>query len=112
MPRKHRTSCCGSRSLHFDDARIVERFGLLGLTARGDTLRKLDQALFRLGSIGLPPELVRTRCGFHIMTVASRILGRMLPFAFARDHIAERLPAGQTDITGVDLDASASPLVQ
>jgi len=104
-----------------------EHGGNLGQIARGDTVPEFDKALFRLGSVGLLPELVRTRYGFHIVTVDNRILGTMLPFEIARNHIARRLQAaveesalrqyvsllaGQADITGVDLDASASPLVQ
>jgi len=99
----------------------------LGQIARGDTVPEFEKALFRLGSIGLLTELVRTRYGFHIVAVDNRILGTTLPFEIARNRIAGglraaveesalrqylRLLAGQADIAGVDLGASTSPLVQ
>jgi peptidyl-prolyl cis-trans isomerase C len=83
--------------------------------------------LFKLGPTGILNELVKTRYGFHIVAVDQRIPGRRLPFEMARDRIARRLSssveekalrqyisllAGQAEIDGVDLEASASPLVQ
>lgn len=101
--------------------------GNLGQIARGDTVPEFEAALFRLGPTGLLPQLVRTRYGFHIVAVDQRIPGAKLPFEAARKRIAELLRsaveekalrqyvsllAGQAEIAGIDLAASASPLVQ
>lgn len=101
--------------------------GNLGQIGRGDTAPEFEQAVFRLGPIGLVRELVRTRHGFHIVAVDQRIPGKRLPFELARDEIAERLRliveekalrqyigilAGQADIQGADLNGTEIPLVQ
>lgn len=101
--------------------------GNLGQIARRDTVPEFEAALFRLGPTGLLRELVRTRYGFHIVAVDKRIPGAKLSFELARERIAERLRAtveeralrqylsllaGKAEISGVDLAASASPLVQ
>jgi len=101
--------------------------GNLGQIGYGDTVPEFEKVLFRLGPTGLLPELVRTRYGFHVVSVDQRILGEKLPFDVVRDDIAERLTAmveqkafrqyitvlaGQAEIHGVDLSGSESPLVQ
>lgn len=104
-----------------------EQGGNLGQVGRGDMVPEFESALFKLGPTGILHELVKTRYGFHIVAVDQRIPGRRLPFEMARDRIARRLSssveekalrqyisllAGQAEIDGVDLEASASPLVQ
>jgi peptidyl-prolyl cis-trans isomerase C len=104
-----------------------EQGGNLGQIGRGDMVPEFEAALFRLGPTGILRELVKTRYGFHIVAVDRRIPGNGLPFEAARERIARRLSeaveekalrqyisllAGQAEIEGVDLDASASPLVQ
>ena len=104
-----------------------EQGGNLGQIGRGDMVPEFESALFKLGPTGILNELVKTRYGFHIVAVDQRIPGRRLPFEMARDRIARRLSssveekalrqyisllAGQAEIDGVDLEASASPLVQ
>lgn len=101
--------------------------GNLGQIGPGDTVPEFEKALFRLAPTGLLPELVKTRYGFHIVAVDERIPGKTLPFDIARDKIAEQLSAmveekalrqyisilaGQADIQGADLNATAIPLVQ
>lgn len=101
--------------------------GNLGQIGRGDVVQELERILFRIGSTGILPELVRTRYGFHIVAVDRCIPGAVLPFEAVHERIATRLRtaveekalrqyvsllAGQADIEGVDLGASASPLVQ
>lgn len=76
---------------------------------------------------GLLPELVKTRYGFHIVAVDERIPGKTLPFDIVCNRIAEQLNAmveekalrqyisilaGNADIRGADLNATAVPLVQ
>ncbi|HEY2534640.1 MAG TPA: peptidylprolyl isomerase [Xanthobacteraceae bacterium] len=101
--------------------------GNLGQIGRGDTLPEFEQALFRLGPIGILREVVKTRHGFHIVVVDQRIPGETLPFEAVRERIAERLKAGveeralrqyisilagQAEIVGVDLQGAQTPLVQ
>ena len=101
--------------------------GNLGQIGRGDTVLEFEKALFRLGPTGLLRELVKTRYGFHIVAIDRRIPGKTLPFEMTHRQIADRLRsrvgekalqqyisvlAGQAEIRGVDLGASASPLVQ
>ncbi len=101
--------------------------GNLGQLGRGDTVPEFERALFRPGPAGLLREVVKTRFGFHVVSVDQRIRGETVPFEAVRAKIAERLRAGveeralrqyvrilagQAEIRGADLDASASPLVQ
>ena len=101
--------------------------GNLGQIGRGDTMPEFEKAIFRLGPTGLLRELVKTRHGFHIVTVDQRIPGKRLPFDMVRDKIAERLRAmveekalrqyisvlaGKANIQGADLDGTDVPLVQ
>lgn len=101
--------------------------GNLGQIGRGDMVPEFEQALFKSGSNGLLRELIKTRFGFHIVTIDQRIPGKRMPFDLVRTKIAERLRsrveekalrqyvsvlAGQAEIYGADLAASASPLVQ
>lgn len=94
---------------------------------RGDTVPEFERALFRLGPTGLLGELVRTRYGFHVVSVDQRIPGAKVPFEIVRDRIAARLHAAveekavrqyisilaaQAHIQGVDLDAAQNPLLQ
>jgi peptidyl-prolyl cis-trans isomerase C len=104
-----------------------EQGGNLGQIGRGDMVPEFEAALFKLGPTGILRELVKTRYGFHIVAVDRRIPGKELPFEMARDRIARKLSAsveekalrqyvsllaGRAEIEGVDLAASASPLVQ
>jgi peptidyl-prolyl cis-trans isomerase C len=101
--------------------------GNLGQLGRGDTVPEFEQALFRPGPTGLLRDIVKTRFGFHVVAVDRRIAGEKLPFDVVREKIAERLSAAveekamrqyvsvlaaRAEITGVDLDAASSPLVQ
>jgi peptidyl-prolyl cis-trans isomerase C len=104
-----------------------EQGGNLGQIGRGDMVPEFEAALFKLGPTGILRELVKTRYGFHIVAIDQRFPGKKLPFEMARDRIAERLSAsveekalrqyvsllaGRAEIEGIDLAASASPLVQ
>jgi peptidyl-prolyl cis-trans isomerase C len=101
--------------------------GNLGQLSRDDTVPEFERALFRLDAVGILPELVRTRFGFHIVAVDRSIPGSVLPFEAVRDRIARILEteveerairqyvsilAGQAEIDGVSIDAARSPLVQ
>lgn len=101
--------------------------GNLGQIGRGDTVPEFEQALFADKWIGILPRLVKTRHGFHIVSIDRRVDGEILPFGIVRERIAERLArrveevalrqyvrllAGGAEIEGVELDAALTPLVQ
>jgi peptidyl-prolyl cis-trans isomerase C len=104
-----------------------ENGGILGQLGRGDTVPEFEKALFGPGRMGVSRDLVKTRFGFHIISIDQRIPGKLLPFELAREKIAERLKAtveeravrqyvnvlaGGAVVEGVDLGATATPLVQ
>ncbi len=101
--------------------------GILGQIGPGQTVPEFEAALpgLPVGEVG--PEPVETRYGFHVVLVDRRIGGQDMPFDAVQPRIAawlgERVRrtairqyigilAGRADIAGVDLAASASPLVQ
>jgi peptidyl-prolyl cis-trans isomerase C len=101
--------------------------GNLGQITHGDTVPEFEAALFRRGPTGILRELIKTRYGFHIVAIDRRIPGQTVPFDAVQGMIAERLKttveeravrqyvsflAGQAEITGVDLNAAKTPLVQ
>ncbi|MBU6510377.1 MAG: peptidylprolyl isomerase [Gammaproteobacteria bacterium] len=105
----------------------AENGGQLGQLQRGDTVPEFEKALFEDAAIGVLPKLVTTRHGFHIIAVDQRIAGRQLPYELVREQVAAelrcrsearalsqyvRLLAGSAAIEGVELEATASPLVQ
>ncbi len=115
MARLH--SACPSR----------ETGGSLGQIGPGQTVPEFEAALPALPVGRVAPEPVRSRYGLHLVRVARRIEGRLLPFEFAapriRDYLEDRvrrtaerqyiaLLAGRAAIAGVTLDAANSPLVQ
>lgn len=101
--------------------------GNLGQISRGQTVPEFEAALALCPVGRVHDEPIETRYGFHVVMVEHRIEGRRLPFEIVRDGIAEWLVervrrtatrqyigmlAGRAMITGLSLDASASPLVQ
>ncbi|WP_407147123.1 peptidylprolyl isomerase [Bradyrhizobium sp. ORS 86] len=101
--------------------------GDLGQIARGTTVPEFEKALFRIDAVGILPELVKTRYGFHIVAVDRMIPGQKSPFEMVHADIAQSLRssverralkqyvailAGEASVVGVDLDAASSPLVQ
>jgi peptidyl-prolyl cis-trans isomerase C len=100
--------------------------GNLGQIQRGDTVPEFERALFS-ASEGVLPQLVKTRYGFHIVRIERRIAGRRLPFEAVQAQIAQtltetvrttaaeqyvRILASRASMSGIDLGAAASPLVQ
>lgn len=101
--------------------------GNLGQLGRGETVPEFEQALFNGAYIGIYPQLVKTRFGFHVLAVDRREPGRRIPFEAAREKITQRLRervtsralqqyvsvlAGQAEVRGVDLGAAQSPLLR
>lgn len=62
--------------------------GMLGQLARGDMVPEFEQALFESELLGVLPDLVTTRFGFHVVLVARRIPGRLVPYEEARNEVA------------------------
>ena len=100
--------------------------GNLGQIQRGDMVPEFENAIFGVAA-GVLPRLVKTRHGFHIVRVERQVCGRVLEFAQARERIEAELSArvrakadvqyvsmlaAKAEITGVDLHASESALVQ
>lgn len=101
--------------------------GQLGQLARGASVPEFEQAIFDGKDLGVLPGLVKTRYGFHIVSVDRRIPGEQLPYEAVAGRVARelraaterralsqyvRVLAGQAELEGVELDAAASPLVQ
>lgn len=101
--------------------------GSLGQIGPGDTTPAFEAALTRLEPGGMSAEPVETPYGAHVIRLDRCIEGRTVPFEAVREKIADYLAeavwrraaaqyvsilAGQSEITGVDLGASATPLVQ
>jgi peptidyl-prolyl cis-trans isomerase C len=101
--------------------------GNLGQIGRGDMVPEFEKALFRLDAVGLLPELVKTRFGFHIVAVDRSIPGDVPPFEAVQTQVAEKLRndveeralrqyvsilASQAKIVGAHIEAATSPLVQ
>lgn len=101
--------------------------GNLGQLQRGDTVPEFESALFEGGETGMLPQLVRTRYGFHVVSIERRIPGRQIEFESVRERIAEelrervqakameqyvRVLAATAQVEGVDLGAATSPLVR
>jgi len=100
--------------------------GSLGQLQRGETVPEFEAALFADQSVGLWPQLVRTRFGFHILRIDRREPGKQLPFDLVRERVAHDLQqaalakaltqyvqilAGQASVEGVQLGATQTPLV-
>ena len=100
---------------------------LLAGLRRGETVPEFEQALFNGAYVGVYPQLVKTRYGFHILAVDRREPGRRLPFDASLPRIAQRLReralqkalqqyvrvlGAGAEFEGVDLDAAKSPLLQ
>lgn len=101
--------------------------GRLGQLGRGQTVPEFETFLFALEPGQLCPVPVKTRYGAHVLRLDHRIEGRQLPFEVVAERIAEylrdavwrrasaqylRILAGRAELRGVDLDGSASPLLQ
>lgn len=104
-----------------------ENGGILGQLGRGDTVPEFEKVLFSPGRIGISRDILKTRFGFHIISIDQRIPGKVVPFEMVRDKVAARLKtsveeqalrqyvnvlAGGAVLEGVDLGAASTPLVQ
>jgi peptidyl-prolyl cis-trans isomerase C len=101
--------------------------GALGQLGRGDTVPEFERALFDTAALGVLPEPVDTRFGFHVVLVARRIAGNAIPFETVRERIAATLClrsteralaqyvqilAGGSESQGADPGSTSGPLVR
>jgi peptidyl-prolyl cis-trans isomerase C len=101
--------------------------GNLGQFGPGAMVPEFDRAVFGTRAAGVLPALATTRYGFHVVRVERRIPGRVLDFDVVRQRIADYLKtraeeralrqyvavlAGRAQVTGVELAAAPTPLVQ
>jgi len=65
--------------------------GALGQLGRGDAVPEFESAVLEGERLGVLPDLVATRFGFHVVLVARRIPGKRLPYEEARRQVADFL---------------------
>ena len=101
--------------------------GQLGWLTSKDCAPEFAKEVFGNREVGVLPRLVHSRFGLHVVEVLAREAGQDQPFESVRGAVAMALRqktyvtalrqylgllAGQAEVTGVDIDASDSPLVQ
>lgn len=101
--------------------------GSLGQLSRGDTVPEFEKVVFAMAPDSIFPRLLETRFGLHIVKVARRVEGRLLPFEQVEAPIANALSAarreaawrqylqvlvGRARIEGITLEGADTPLVQ
>jgi peptidyl-prolyl cis-trans isomerase C len=65
--------------------------GSLGQVSRGETVPEFEQVIFSIAPGTIAPVLVESRFGLHIVRVARRAEGRVLPFDMVREQLAAHL---------------------
>jgi peptidyl-prolyl cis-trans isomerase C len=75
----------------FSNCPSAAQGGSLGQLGRGDAVPEFENAVLEGDALGVLPDLVTTRFGFHVVLVARRIPGRVLPYAEARPEVAQAL---------------------
>ncbi len=101
--------------------------GDLGWLRAADCAPEFARELFGHAEVGVLPRLVHSRFGLHVVEVLAREPGVAQSFDAVHGAVAMslrqlayvtalrqylRLLAGEADVTGVDLDAADTPLVQ
>ncbi|CAM5790731.1 peptidylprolyl isomerase [Castellaniella caeni] len=101
--------------------------GTLGLLRKDDCMPEFASQVFGGTDLGVLPELISSRHGFHIVAVDRRIPGELPPFDAVAERVAQdlrnaseqraleqyvRVLAGRAKIEGADLGAVSNPLVQ
>ena len=111
----------------YSDCPSKNEGGNLGQLTEGSTVPEFETVLHKMNAGKIWPEPVESRFGLHIIYLVNIIPGEVLPFDYVEDKIGAwleasswskgvsqyiRILAGQAKITGIDLDATTSPLVQ
>jgi len=77
----------------FSNCPSAAQGGALGQLGRGDAVPEFEKAVLDGELLGVLPDLVATRFGFHVVLVARRIPGRVQPYEEARGQVAACLRA-------------------
>jgi len=75
----------------FSNCPSAAQGGSLGQLGRGDSVPEFEHAVLEGELLGVLPDLVATRFGFHVVLVARRIPGRMRPYEEVRGEVAAYL---------------------
>jgi len=75
----------------FSNCPSAAQGGSLGQLARGDSVPEFERAVLEGELLGVLPDLVATRFGFHVVLVARRIPGRVRPYEEVRGEVAAYL---------------------
>jgi peptidyl-prolyl cis-trans isomerase C len=101
--------------------------GALGWLTSQDCAPEFGRELFGKPDVGVLPRLVHSRFGLHVVEVLAREPGVVPAFDAVKSAVAQALRqqtfttalrqylqvlAGQARVQGIELDASATPLVQ
>jgi peptidyl-prolyl cis-trans isomerase C len=101
--------------------------GALGQISRGQTVPEFEAALAQAPVGTIMERPIESRYGLHVIALDQKIEGAQLPFELVRDRIADWLAlraretairhyiamlAGRATISGIDLEAATSSLVQ
>jgi peptidyl-prolyl cis-trans isomerase C len=101
--------------------------GRLGQLAAGDTAPEIDTFLLALEDGQLCPIPIETRYGVHVLRLDRRIAGRAFAFDEVKDQVARELTAsvsrravsgyiallaGSANVSGIQIRAAVTPLVQ
>jgi len=71
----------------FSNCPSAAQGGALGQLGRGDAVPEFEKAVLEGEALGVLPDLVATRFGFHVVLVARRLPGRTLPYEEARAQV-------------------------
>ncbi len=103
-----------------------EAGGCLGQVSKGQTVPEFERAIFRAEE-GLLDNPVETPYGYHLVFIDRKIPGKQLEFDLVKEKVRQYLNEtsqriaikqyislliGEAEITGIDLDAAQSPLLQ
>lgn len=78
----------GELAREYSNCPSAAQGGALGQLGRGDAVPEFEGAVLEGERLGVLPDLVTTRFGFHVVLVARRIPGKRLPYEAAKDEVA------------------------
>jgi peptidyl-prolyl cis-trans isomerase C len=87
----------GRLAAEYSNCPSAAQGGSLGQLGRGDSVPEFEKAVLEGELVGVLPDLVATRFGFHVVLVARRIPGRLLPFEEAREEVKAYLSQRATE---------------
>lgn len=109
------------------DSSTASDGGHLGQITKGQTTPEFEACLHRLAPGQIYEKPLATRYGYHIIRLDRESLGRPLTYPMAKRQIEQylsastwqqavrqyiRILAGQARVTGIDIEAATTPLIQ